>query len=83
MISFVVAAVAMLLCMVPIGVAAVRGPVMVTVVAYEAASSVLVMVLILLPQAFLRSGLFEFPVLMAILLLGGGLVYLRLVERYL
>lgn len=83
MISFVVAAVAMLLCLVPIGIAAARGPAMGSVVAYEAASSILVMALILLPQGFFRSGLFEFPVLIAVLLLGGGLVFIRLVERYL
>ncbi|HLW45649.1 MAG TPA: hypothetical protein VKR78_05500 [Acidimicrobiales bacterium] len=81
--AFVVAAVAMLVSLVPIGIAAARGPAMEAVVAYEAASSILVMVLILLPQAFTRSGLFEFPVLMAVLLLGGGLVYLRAVERWL
>lgn len=83
MIGFVVAAVAMLLCMVPIGITAVRGPAMESVVAYEAASSILVMVLVLLPQAFLRTSLFEFPVLMALLLLGGGLVFVRSVERFL
>lgn len=81
--AFVTAAVGMLLCMVPIGVAAARGSAMEAVVAYEGASSILVMVLILLPQAFIRTGLFEFPVLMAVLLLGGGLVFLRIVERYL
>lgn len=83
MIAFVVAAVAMLLCMIPIGITAARGTAMVSVVAYEAASSVLLMVLILLPEAFLRTGLFEFPVLMAVLMLAGGLVFLRAVERYL
>jgi hypothetical protein len=81
--SFVLAAVAMLVCAVPIVVAAVRGSVMEAVVAYEAVSSITVMVLILLPEAFGRSGLFEFPVLLAVLLLGSGLVFLRAVERWL
>lgn len=83
MTGFVVAAVALLVCMIPVGITAARGPAMESVVAYEAASSILLMVLILLPEAFLRSGLFEFPVLFAILLLAGGLVFIRLVERYL
>jgi hypothetical protein len=83
MTSFVVASVAMLLCMVPLGVAAIRGSAMDAVVAYEAASSILVMILILLPQAFMRTGLFEFPVIVAVLLLGGGLVFVRALERYL
>lgn len=81
--SFVVAAVAMVLCMVPLSVVVARGTVMEAVVAYEAVSSVVVMVLILLPEAFGRTGLFEFPVLMAVLLLGGGLVFVRAVERWL
>ncbi|MGH8988389.1 MAG: hypothetical protein ACRDXC_07305 [Acidimicrobiales bacterium] len=81
--SFVVAAAAMLLCTIPLGLVVVRGTVMEAVVAYEAVSSILVMVLILLPQAFARTGLFEFPVLAAVLLLGGGLVFVRAVERWL
>ncbi|HTX62257.1 MAG TPA: hypothetical protein VMD28_01365 [Acidimicrobiales bacterium] len=81
--GFVVAATSMLLCMVPLGVVAVRGTIMEGVVAYEGASSILVLMLMLLPQAFNRSGLFEFPVLMAVLALGSGLVFLRAVERWL
>lgn len=73
----------MLVCTVPLGGLALRGKVMDAVVAYEAMSSVAVMVLVLLPEGFQRSGLFEFPVLLAVLLLGGGLVYLRAVERWL
>jgi hypothetical protein len=81
--SFVVAAVGLLVCLVPIGVTAARGSTMDAVVAYQGASSIMVMALILLPQGFLRTGLFEFPVLTAVLLLGGGIVFVRLVERYL
>lgn len=81
--SFVVAAVAMLVCIVPIGWVAFRAPLMDAVVAYEAVTSIVVMVLIMLPQAFGRSGLFEFPVLMAAVLLGGGLVFVRSLERWL
>lgn len=80
--AFLIAAVAMLVALVPLGVAMRRGS-MEAVVAYEAASSIFVMVLILLPQGFGRTGLFEFPVLLAVLLLGGGLVFVRILERWL
>ena len=83
MAGFLVAAVAMLLALVPLGASMLRGGAMEAVVAYEAASSVIVMVLLLLPQGFGRTGLFEFPVLMAVLLLGGGLVFVRTLERWL
>lgn len=73
----------MLVCTLPLGALAVRGTTMDAVVAYEAVSSIAVMELVLLPQGFDRFGLFEFPVLLAVLLLGGGLVYLRALERWL
>jgi hypothetical protein len=56
---------------------------MAAVVAYEAISSVVVMVLVLLCQGFNRSAEFELPVLLAVLLLGSGLVFVRALERWL
>jgi hypothetical protein len=53
------------------------------VVAYEAISSIVVMVLVLIPQGFGRSSEFELPILLAVLLLGSGLVFVRTVERWL
>jgi hypothetical protein len=41
------------------------------------------MVLALLAQAFKRSSEFELPVLMAVLMYGSGLVYVRAMERWL
>jgi hypothetical protein len=81
--AFLVAAVAMLLSLIPLGVTMWRSRSMEAVVAYEAVSSISVMVLILLPEGFDRTGLFEFPILMAVLLLGGGLVFVRALERWL
>jgi hypothetical protein len=83
MVGFVVTAVAMLVAMIPIGMVVWRGTTMEAVVGYEAASSILVTVLVLLPEGFQRPGLFELPVLMAVLLLGGGLVFVRTLERWL
>lgn len=80
---FILAAVALLVAMLPIGVLALRGNRMEAVIAYEALSSIVVMIFILLPEGFDRSSEFEFPVLFAILLLGGSLVFLHALERWL
>ncbi len=60
-----------------------RGTVMKAVVAYEVISSIAVMVLVLLAQGFRRPAEFELPVLLAVLLLGSGLVFVRALERWL
>ncbi len=73
----------MLLAVIPLGIVACQGTVMEAVVAYEAISSIIVMVLVLLPQGFGRSAEFEIPVLLAVLLLGSGLVFVRALERWL
>jgi hypothetical protein len=43
----------------------------------------MVMVLALIAQAFQRSGLFELAVILAVLMFGGGLVFVRAMERWL
>jgi hypothetical protein len=73
----------MLVAVIPLGVVACRGSSMEAVVAYEAISSIVVMVLVLIPQGFGRSSEFELPILLAVLLLGSGLVFVRTVERWL
>jgi hypothetical protein len=82
-ISFAVAAIAMLAGIVPCGIVLWRGTLMEAVVAYEAISSIILISLALLAQAFQRPSEFEFPVLMAVLMLGSGLVYVRALERWL
>ncbi len=82
-VSFVVAAAALLLAMVPLGITAARGTTMDAIVAYEAASTIAVMEYILLPEGFGRPAEFEFPVVLAVLLFGGGVVFLHAVERWL
>jgi multicomponent Na+:H+ antiporter subunit F len=81
--GFVVAAIAMLAGTVPCGVVLLRGQIMAALVAYEAISSMIVMVLVLLAEGFGRSGEFELPVLLAVLLFGSGLVFVRFLERWL
>jgi hypothetical protein len=69
--AFVVAAIAMLIVMVPAGVTIVRGTEADAVVGYQFVTAVAV------------PGLFELPVLLAVLLYGSGLVYVRALERWL
>ena len=80
--SFVIAAIAMLVALVPLGVVLCRAEVMSAVVAYEAIGSVAVLVLMLLAEGFRRPGEFELAILLAVLLLGGGLVFVRFLERW-
>jgi hypothetical protein len=54
--AFVAAAIGMLVAVIPLGIVAWRGSLMEAVVAYEAISSVVVMVLVLLCQGFWSVG---------------------------
>jgi multicomponent Na+:H+ antiporter subunit F len=81
MTSFVVAAIAMLIVMVPAGVTIVRGTAADAVVGYEFITGVAVMIFALLAEGFKRSSEFEFPVILAVLLYASGLVYVRALEQ--
>jgi multisubunit Na+/H+ antiporter MnhF subunit len=80
--AFVVAAIAMLTVLIPLGAVLCRARVMSAVVAYEAISSVAVLVLMLLAEGFGRPGEFELAAVLATLLLGSGLVFARFLERW-
>jgi multisubunit Na+/H+ antiporter MnhF subunit len=58
-VAFAVAAIAMLIALIPAGIVLVRDELVSAVVAYEFITSVAVMVLALLAQAFQRPSLFE------------------------
>jgi multisubunit Na+/H+ antiporter MnhF subunit len=81
--AFVAAAIAMLIAIIPAGIVLCRGELAASVVAYEFITSVMVIVLALLAQGFKRPSLFELPVLLAVLMFGSGLVYVRAMERWL
>jgi multisubunit Na+/H+ antiporter MnhF subunit len=83
MTAFVIAAVVMLAALAPAGMTLIRGELADAVVGYEFISTVAVMIFALLAEGFGRPGLFEFPVLLAVLLFGGGLVFVRGLERWL
>jgi multisubunit Na+/H+ antiporter MnhF subunit len=81
--AFTATAIAMLITLIPAGIVLCRGDAAASVVAFEFISAVMVMVLALLAQAFQRPSLFELPVLLAVLMFGGGLVFIRAIERWL
>jgi multisubunit Na+/H+ antiporter MnhF subunit len=81
--GFTAAAIAMLICLIPAGIVIARADLPLAVVAYQFITAVVVMVLALLAQAFQRSSLFELPVLLALLMFGGGMVFVRAMERWL
>ena len=81
--GFAAAAIAMLIALVPAGVVLYRGDLAAAVAAFEFITAVAVMVLALLAQAFRRPALFELPVLLAVLMFGSGLVFVRVLERWL
>lgn len=81
--GFVAAAIAMLIAIIPAGIVLCRAELAASVVAYEFITSVIVMVLALLAQGFQRSSEFELPVLLAVLMFGSGLVFVRAMERWL
>jgi multisubunit Na+/H+ antiporter MnhF subunit len=81
--AFVIAAIGMLAAAVPCLVVVWRGRTMEAVVGYEAVSSIAIVVLVLLAEGFKRSGEFELAELLAVLILGSGLVFVRFFERWL
>jgi hypothetical protein len=81
--AFVAAAIAMLITTVPAGIVLCRGELAASIVAYEFITSVIVIVLALIAQGFQRSSEFELPVLLAVLMYGSGLVFIRAMERWL
>ena len=81
--GFIVAAVAMLACLLPAGIVLVRGDLAEALVGYEFVTGVAVMVFALLAEGFGRPSLFEFPVLLAALLYGSGLVFARALRGWL
>lgn len=79
--SFVVAAIGMLIALVPCGIVLVRGTTMDAIIAFEVISAVVVVVLVLLAEGFRRPGEFELAVLLAALMFGSGLVFVRFLGR--
>ena len=81
--GFVVAAIVMLIGVIPCGIVVWLRTAMEALVGYEAISSIAVMVLVLLAEGFNRFGELELPIVLAVLLFGSGLVFVHALERWL
>lgn len=77
------AATALLAALVPCGIVVFRGQVEDRLVGLEMTSAVVVLDLILLTQGFHRVPFYDLPLTLAILSLGGGLVFARFLQRWL
>lgn len=75
--AYEICATVMLVALVGPGLVAWRGGLDGAVVAFEAVSATAVLVFVLLTQGFNRSGETEFAIILAMLALGGGLVFVR------
>lgn len=78
--EFIITAIAMLACMAPAGIVMARGDQGDAIVGYDFITGVAVMVFALLAEGLGRPSLFEFPVLLAVLLYGSGLVFARALQ---
>jgi len=74
--------VALLVGLVPLGVVIVRRSPLEGLVALELASVLNTLILLLLAEAFHRPGFEDLALALALLALAGGLVFARLVERW-
>lgn len=76
-------AIVLLLALVPAGVAVFRGNLVDRLVGLETAATIDVLVLVLLAEAFHRTNMFDLALTLALLSFGGGLVFVRFLERWL
>lgn len=77
------AALAMVLALVPCGVVCFKGDPINRLVGLEMADTICALLLILLSEGFHRLPFYDLAVALALLAFGGGLVFVRFLERYL
>jgi multicomponent Na+:H+ antiporter subunit F len=80
---WLIAALAMLWALVPCGIVCFRGDAANRLIGLQAASVIVILVLLLLAQGFQRPSLHDIAVVMAILSFASGLVFARFLERWL
>ncbi len=81
--GWLLAAIALLLTLVPCGVVIVRGRPADQLVAFEAAGGIETLLLLLLAEALHRPAFFDLALTLALLSFAGSLVFARLFERWL
>lgn len=69
--------------LVPVGIASFRGSAMDRLAAIEAAATVVTLALLVLAQGFGRPAFFDVALVEAFLSFGGGLAFVRFLERWL
>ncbi len=77
------AAAGMLLSLVPCGVVVYRGDLADRLVGQEMAGALVKIELLLLAEGFERSSFFDLPLTLALLSFGSGMVFARIVQRWL
>jgi multicomponent Na+:H+ antiporter subunit F len=81
--AWLISATILLLALVPVGIRAFIGDTMDRVVALEMAGIMTTLILLLLTQGFQRMSLYDIALAAALLSFGGGLVFIRFLERWL
>jgi multisubunit Na+/H+ antiporter MnhF subunit len=80
--EWLIAATVLLLGLVPCGVVILRGSVVEALVGLQMAGVLQTVVLLLLAQGFDRPPFFDLALVLALLTLAGGLVFARMLERW-
>ena len=81
--AYLWAATALLIGLAPCGLVILRGKIMEALVGLEMAALVNTLVLLVLAEGFHRPPLFDLALVLALLSLAGGLVFARMLERWL
>ena len=79
---WLIAAAAMLVCLVPAGIVCLRGDAIDRLVGLELAGTLVTITLALLAEGFGRASFFDLPLTLALLTFAGGLVFARFLERW-
>lgn len=80
---WLVSAIVLLFALVPCGVSTFRGDTVERLVGLEMASMIVTLTLVLLAEGFHRTNMFDLALTLALLSFGGGLVFVRFLERWL
>jgi multicomponent Na+:H+ antiporter subunit F len=80
--AWLIAAGFLLLCLIPCGIACLRGDALGRLVALEAAGSIATLILLLIAEGFGRQPFTDLALALALLSFGGGLVFARFLERW-
>lgn len=81
--AWLLGATVLLFGLVPSGIVVFRGDAIDRLVGLEMAATVEVLVLVLLAEAFHQTNMFDLALTLALLSFGGGLVFVRFLERWL